>query len=698
MSAPDIEMNGCSPFERLHPAVQYHVVNSLGWGSLRPSQLAAIEPILAGMDCLVLAPTAGGKTEAAMIPLLSRAQTEHWRGLTVLYVCPIKALLNNLEQRLSRYAALFGRSVQVWHGDIGQGAKARAMREPPDILLTTPESLEAMLISLRVEREAWFGDLRTVIVDELHAFAGDDRGWHLRAVLCRIDAYARVPLQRIGLSATVGNPQELLGWLVGHGTGVLVGEAAPSVDADVVVDFVGSLENAVTVISRLHRGSKRLVFCDSRGKVEQAAAGLRALGVRTFVSHSSLSVSERRSAEQAFAEENDCVIVATSTLELGIDVGDLDHVIQIDSPTSVSSFLQRMGRSGRRSGTRRNCTFLATSDDALLLACGVVGLWRAGFVEPVRAPAEPWHLVAQQSMAIVLETGGVPRIELLRRLRQLFPELEGRLVDSLLDHMVAVDILCAEDEVLAFGRRGEDLYGGQHFIDLVSSFESPPLLLARHGAAEIGYVDPMSLRRSPDDERPVVLLLGGRNWKVLDVEWSRRLVWVEPAGEGGNARWLGASRALSAAVCQSIQRAICEREIDVVLSRRATARMGALREGLPVFERGRTTVERLPEGRYHWWTFAGGAANRVLLMAAQGSAKRADDYGIEADGDPPAPEKLEDALGDGEEHRLADVPIEPKFADCLSLELRARYAAARFLDMDGAQAAIRMPRIQVTRP
>jgi ATP-dependent Lhr-like helicase len=217
-------------------------------------------------------------------------------------------------------------------------------------------SLEGMLISPRVDRPAWFGNLRAVVVDELHAFAGDDQGWHLRAVLRRIDAYLQRPMQRIGLTATVGNPEELLDWLVGHFDGVQVGEASVSTDADVTVDYVGDLQNAVTVIARLHRGSKRLVFCDSRSKVEAVAAGLRDHGVRTFVSHSSLSAAERREAERAFSEEPDCVIVATRTLELGIDVGDLDHVLQLDTPSTVSCFLQRMGRTGHRPGSRRNCT------------------------------------------------------------------------------------------------------------------------------------------------------------------------------------------------------------------------------------------------------------------------------------------------------------------------------------------------------
>ena len=126
-------------FERLHPSIQYHIVNSLGWPTLRQTQLDAIDPLLNGRDALVLAPTAGGKTEAAIFPVLSRMLSERWSGLSVLYVCPLRALLNNVEPRLSHYAALVGRSVALWHGGIRAGAKNLSLKSPPDILLTTPE-------------------------------------------------------------------------------------------------------------------------------------------------------------------------------------------------------------------------------------------------------------------------------------------------------------------------------------------------------------------------------------------------------------------------------------------------------------------------------------------------------------------------------------------------------------------------------
>ncbi|MFV1965976.1 MAG: DEAD/DEAH box helicase [Pirellulaceae bacterium] len=368
-------------FDQLHPALQHHIVNSLGWRELRPFQEEVIPSILDGQHLIVLAPTAGGKTEAAVFPIISRMLTDGWSGLSVLYICPIKALLNNLDVRLQKYCTLVGRRSALWHGDVKQSPRKRILREPPDCLLTTPESLEVMLVSPNIDSHSFFRNLQVVVVDEIHAFAGDDRGWHLRSVLERITRLAGRELQRIGLSATVGNPRDLITWLAGSSQGkrdVFLPPAESSDPADVTLDYVGSLQNAAVVISRLHRGEKRLVFVDSRARSEQLASQLRGLDVTTFVTHSSLSQEQRQQAEEAFASRTDCVIVATSVLELGIDVGDLDRVIQIDSPPTVSSFLQRMGRTGRRSGTSRNCLFLATKDDALIQAAGLLDLWSEG--------------------------------------------------------------------------------------------------------------------------------------------------------------------------------------------------------------------------------------------------------------------------------------------------------------------------------
>src|SRR5262249_18238498 len=200
-----------------------------------------------------------------------------------------------------------------------------------------------------------------------------------------------------------------------------------------------SLHNAAVVISRLHRGEKRLVFVDSRSRAEQLGGELRALQVATFVTHSSLSQEERRQAEEAFACREDCVIVATSVLELGIDVGDLHRMIQIDAPATVSGFLQRMGRTGRRPGTARNCLFLATGDDALLRAAALIERWPAGSGAPAVPPPEPYHILAQQLMALCLQEHGVGRREWQGWLRGVpaFAQMPAGRVDGVLGWMLA---------------------------------------------------------------------------------------------------------------------------------------------------------------------------------------------------------------------------------------------------------------------
>ncbi len=458
-----------SALDRLHPVVMHHVVNTLGWPSLRPLQQDAAGPVLDGADALLLAPTAGGKTEAAIFPLLTAMDTQRWSGLSVIYVCPLKALLNNLLPRLETYASWLGRRVAIWHGDVGAAARQRLLRDPPDVLLTTPESLEAMLISLKVEHGALFTGLRAIVVDEVHAFAGDDRGWHLLAVLERLTQVTGLPIQRVGLSATVGNPDGLLSWLQGSGCGqrpavVVAPGAVPAPGAapglppgDVELDYVGSVSNAATVIASLHRGEKRLVFCDSRQLVEEIGAALRERGVTTFLSHASLPLDERRRAEQAFAEARDCVIVATSTLELGVDVGDLDRVIQVNDPPSVAAFLQRTGRTGRRAGSRRNCLFLALNHGALLWSAGLLHLWGQGYVEPVVAPPEPRHIVAQQLLALCLQEHRIGSRLWVEAWNGLAPF--DRSAEPILRYLVEQGFVDQDGELLFVGPAAEQRFG-----------------------------------------------------------------------------------------------------------------------------------------------------------------------------------------------------------------------------------------------
>lgn len=687
-------------FDRLHPALQHHIVNSLGWRELRPVQSLSIDACLDGANLVVLAPTAGGKTEAAFFPVISQMLSESWSGLSVLYVSPIRALLNNQEHRLRRYFELVGRRAACWHGDTAQGDKRRMATEPPDCLLTTPESLEVILVSSKIEHREFFKNVQIVVIDELHAFAGDDRGWHLLSVFSRIQRLAGRDLQRVGLSATVGNPNEMLGWLSSgsqRNRHVVSPEPTVRQAPDVQLDYVNSLSNAAKIISLLHQGEKRLVFCDSRSRVEELALLLRERGNDTFVSHSSLGIEERRAAEQAFAQRQNCVIVATSSLELGLDVGDLDRVIQIDAPPTVSSFLQRMGRTGRRAGTRSNCLFLATNDEGLLRAAALLALWRDGFVEPVVAPPKPFHIAAQQVMALILQEHGVGQRAWFEWVADVpaFADMNPEKLSSLVEHLIATGILWSDNGVLSFGREGETQYGRQNFMDLLSVFTSPPLFKVLTGQKELGYVHESTFYNQKDC--PAVLVLAGRSWRTHHLDWKRRIAHVEPSEQRGRSRWLGEGQFLSYRVCQSIRQVLTGERDEPYWSQRATTQFAELRNEHPWVNLKTTSVVRHASGEIHWWTFGGGAVNALLsehLRAATGI--RSDNLAVRF----PTTSTLEDI--EEQLHTLSVEAVVPvpnvnaienlKFSECLPPPLAAEVFCSRFNDTVGICSVLNEPR------
>lgn len=741
--------SGVGGIARLHPVLAHHIVNTLGWRDLRPLQRDAVDPLLDGLDAVLLAPTAGGKTEAAAFPLLTAMETGRWSGVSVLYLCPLKALLNNLAPRLETYAGWLGRRVGVWHGDIATPARKRLLADPVDLLLTTPESLEAMLISVKVEQARWFAGLRAVVVDEVHAFAGDDRGWHLLAVLERLTRVAGHPLQRVGLSATVGNPHELLDWLQGAGLGQRPGRlvapdlgpgiqlapatapgltadpnlepdiaaptsslpptvpadvttasrtsgatvAAPAVDLE--LDYVGSVDNAATVISKLHLGEKRLVFCDSRQLVEELGAALRQREVTTYLSHASLALDERRRAELAFAEGRDCVIVATSTLELGVDVGDLDRVIQVNSPPTVASFLQRLGRTGRRPGSRRNCLFLALTQPALLWSAGLLHLWSTGYVEPVTAPPDPRHIVAQQLLAACLQNQRVGRHTWDQEWNGLAPF--DRSAEPIVRHLLAEGFIEQDGELLFIGPAAEAKFGHRHFMGMTAVFTAPPQFTVFHGRREIGRTDPMLLTDKVDGPR--LLLLAGHSWKVTWIDWKRRHCFVEPADGGGRARWLtpgvaGAGFALTRAARDVLLGA----DPPVTLTGRATRVLADIREAeLATVHPGGTVIAR--DGQdVRWWTWAGYRANATLattLSEITDTGQRFDDASIRMRSDL-TPDLWRTAVRDAADRLcLPDVDERAirglKFSEALPPRLAEATLAARTADLPSARRMLSEP-------
>ena len=697
-----------NPAERLSPALQYQIVNTLGFRGLRPVQLLTIDAVLDGDNCVVLAPTAGGKTEAAFFPLLSAIDTGDWQPVSVLYLSPIRALLNNQEERIVRYAGLIGRRVFKWHGDTSQRARGPFARDPADILLTTPESLEAMMMSTRVPAQRLFAGLRAVVIDEVHAFADDERGAHLSAILERLCRFCGRDVQRIGLSATVGNPEEILRWLQGSSSRPqrLVSPPRPASDAAITIDHVGSLANAALVIERMHPGKKRLVFVDSRRRVEELGKELLVRGVMTHVIHGSLAASARRDAERAFAEGQDCVIVATSALELGIDVGDLDHVLQIDAPATVASFLQRMGRTGRRSGTVANCTFLTVDERATVHAAALVDLHRRGFVEAVRPHRAASHILAHQLMALSIQHEGVPRSDWWAWLSgaAAFAELGADDRAELLRHMLDAEILVDHDGRLWLGPRGERLYGRRNFGELYAVFDTPRLITALWSMREIGTIDASFLQSFGDEKGPASFTLAGRPWRVTAIEWGRGVCHVVPAEDARSARWSGSPRYLGHDLCQAISAILVRDDHDPSWSKRARAAIDRSREEHAFLRDDPSPIVAAADG-LTWWNHAGGQANILLAKLLQhelGGKVTARDFSLackyEAGQSEAGLRRALEAMRAQGRPSWADARAFAqdaarsrlsKFEPCLSERLLCDLLAARVVDVEGAREALR---------
>ena len=312
-----------SVFGRFAPRLQEAIGTRLGWTSLRPVQELAGAAILDGKNAVVLAPTAGGKTEASMFPTISMLVESAAEGVGAIYLAPIKALLNNQADRLGLYTEMVGLRRFLWHGDVTANERRAFLADPTELLMTTPESLEVMLASAKVPVARLFADLRIVVVDEVHALAGTDRGAHMLSVIERIADHSRHDVQRVGLSATVGNPAAILDWLRGTSRrdGVVVDPPKTPKGRDIAVALESDPYLLAGQAAAMAVGKKSLFFCESRALTEAIAERMRDRGTDVFVHHSSVSLTERRLAEEKFHGGGSAAIVCTSTLELGIDVG-----------------------------------------------------------------------------------------------------------------------------------------------------------------------------------------------------------------------------------------------------------------------------------------------------------------------------------------------------------------------------------------
>jgi len=610
-----------SAFARFPVRLQEAIVARLGWSSLRPVQDLAAHAILDDNNAIILAPTAGGKTEAAMFPLLAQLVQNEPQGVGLIYIAPIKALLNNQAERLGLYTEMVGLSRFLWHGDIKDSAKRAFMKAPTTLLMTTPESLEVMLLSQKVAHQTLFGDLRAIVIDEVHALAGSDRGTHLLSVIERLTVHTTNDVQRIGLSATIGNPHDILRWLQGTSLreGCVVDPPKVASRKDLFIYLQDTLGAIAHQASQIAQDKKSLFFCQSRALAEDIAERMRGRGTDVFVHHSSVSLEERAAAEERFNHGGNASIVCTSTLELGIDVGDLDLVFQANAPSTVSSFLQRLGRTGRRSGQHANTTFFCENIETVLQSIAIVELARKGWVESVLCQTRVWSVMVHQLFALTLQFGAISAERCWAHLNRV-PDFSGITHDEfemLIQHLIRENYLFVSGGLLSLGNEAEKVFGRKNFMELYAVFSSPVFYRVKTEAGyEVGSLEQSFVDTLVSDMSS--FLLGGRAWTVSHINHADRTIRVIPAPRGKKPSWGGfAPQLLGYDLCQQIAVILLDNEPIPYINDLAQHTLAEYREDLQSFLHPTKPSIQNDGDRLIWWTFAGGQINSTLRYGLQ---------------------------------------------------------------------------------
>ena len=552
-------------FERYAPFIQDYICRS-GWQSLRAVQNAAGDAIFnTDGNVLLTASTASGKTEAAFFPILTLLEENPSRTVGVLYIAPLKALINDQFGRLEELCAEEGIAVTRWHGDAAQSQKRKLLKKPSGILQITPESLESLLINKHMEIPSLFGDLRFIVVDEIHSLLRGDRGLQTFCLIERLCKLALCDPRRIGLSATIGDP-ELAGRFLaaGSGRGTVIPKfdggrevwrlsmehfynAAPQADEGKAVPAESppaeeptdtapkAADPGIGYIFEHSRGRKCLIFTNSREECESVCQQLRQYCEvkgepdRFLIHHGNLSASYRESAEEEMKDDDSLLSVcATATLELGIDIGRLERAFQIDAPFTVSGFLQRMGRTGRR-GDPSEMWFVMREEHQearamlpdsipwyLIQGVALVQLYiEERFVEPPRTDRMPYSLLYHQTMSTLASHGEMTARELASRVLSLscFSRITQEDYRLLLRHLIEIGhVQNTENGGLIVGLAGERIVNSYKFYAV---FRENVEYTVRSGSEQLGTI----VKPPPVGDK---IAIAGRVWVVEDVDHKRR--------------------------------------------------------------------------------------------------------------------------------------------------------------------------------
>jgi ATP-dependent Lhr-like helicase len=583
--------------EALHPLIQSLIIQDLGWRRLHPVQREAIAPILAGQrDVLIVAGTAAGKTEAAWFPVFSSLLTLPVPHLGALCVSPLKALIDDQVKRLAGYGRSLGLAVDGWHGDISASRKGKVLASPPAGLVITPESLQGLILNRRDELTAAVQGLRYVVVDEVHAFAGTDRGMQLQSLLSRLEDLAGHRICRIALSATVSNTVLVAGFLrPGAADSVILVRppgAALNLDAKVfglrsspprfdrktaqVEDRDAGVHprdsargERLEIAKRIDmatRGRKALVFAGSRLGVEEMSillADSQVTGTtrpeRFSAHHGSLSAELRRHAEKSMHTEPDAVTICTSTLELGVDLPNLDLVAQVDTCLSVASLRQRLGRSGRKEGTRPTlrcyCAEMSSPvrvverlRTSLMQTVASVELIEQGWVEPADLADLGLSTLIHQTLSLLTNTEGMPLQAVFEALCHRGPwrRVSGDVFVRLLRELKERGLVRQDGrKLLRLDEAGQKLVSNRHFLAV---FTSTAEYTVRHAGKLLGTL-PMSYPLAMGS----TVAFGGRMWIVEAVHGGGWVVDVVPHSAGLPPIFLGGTGQVHSRVRQQMR-------------------------------------------------------------------------------------------------------------------------------------------------
>ena len=618
LPAATVEVDGDPAWCGLSARLVDGVKRRVGWDGPTEAQRLAIPPILVGHNVLLLAPTAGGKTEAGLLPLLDRVSANGDGGLAILAVSPLKALLDDQLPRHQLLAGLIGGTAFAWHGDVPWELKRDFLDSPSTILLTTPESLEVLLASPRHDHRRLFSGLGAVVVDEVHAFVGTPRGAQLASLLERIDRFAETDLHRVGLSATVGAPEDVLGWLRGGSLRESsVVRSQPKLRGEQLrVQSYGHLPDAISTIGSVIDGATSLVFTPSRRRAEELANGL---GVP--VHHSSVAPEGRAEAVRMLRSGFVRSVVATSSLEMGIDLGELDLVVHDGAPSGPGSYLQRLGRGGRRTGLRR-LVFTTGQADDLLLILGVLARVRRGDLEELPPRRGARLILGQQALALATERTVVRRRELGDALRWAPTfSASGGDIEATINHLLAEGWLVQVEDSLVPGARANARFTGQRLGDLAVNFEGGSgARVVDQAGNRVGQVDWTQMEEDSLARRDRSIVLAGRTWEVLTVDRATGSVVVRPGDKGRPISWRGQAVEVDRRTWEAVREVLLTTEVPLAMDERAEAWLNSSRSRWaprldhPVRQVGAEVVVD---------SFAGAAAHRATLsaLAADGQAE-----------------------------------------------------------------------------